>query len=148
MVNVIAPIMTENGGSAWAQTIFYPFLYASAYGNGAALRTVIESETYQTSDGNTVPYLASSVIYNPERNEVVVYAINRSLEDEMELEINLENIENYRLTEWVKLYSEDLEAVNDKDNQRIAPVTVEIDPAAPVILDKHSWNMLRYQING
>ena len=148
MVNVIAPIMTENGGSAWAQTIFYPFLYASAYGNGATLRTVIESETYQTSDGNTVPFLASSVIYNPEQNEVVVYAINRSLEDEMELEINLENIENYRLTEWVKLYSEDLEAVNDKDNQRIAPVTVEIDPDAPVILDKHSWNMLRYQING
>ena len=36
LVNVIAPIMTENGGKAWAQTIFYPFMYASVYGNGDA----------------------------------------------------------------------------------------------------------------
>ncbi len=34
LVNVIAPIMTENGGKGWAQTIFYPFMYASAFGNG------------------------------------------------------------------------------------------------------------------
>ena len=32
LVNVIAPIMTENGGKAWAQTIFYPFMHTSNYG--------------------------------------------------------------------------------------------------------------------
>ncbi len=31
LVNVIAPIMTEAGGKAWVQTIFYPFFYASNY---------------------------------------------------------------------------------------------------------------------
>ena len=25
LVNVIAPIMTETGGKAWKQTIYYPF---------------------------------------------------------------------------------------------------------------------------
>ena len=30
LVNVIAPIMTRTGGGAWAQTIYYPFLHASA----------------------------------------------------------------------------------------------------------------------
>ena len=30
LVNVIAPIMTEkDGGKAWKQTIFYPFMHAS-----------------------------------------------------------------------------------------------------------------------
>ena len=27
LVNVIAPIMTETGGPAWRQTIFYPFMH-------------------------------------------------------------------------------------------------------------------------
>ena len=30
LVNVIAPIMTEPGGAAWRQTIFYPYYFASA----------------------------------------------------------------------------------------------------------------------
>ena len=29
LVNVIAPIMTETGGPAWRQTIFYPFAQLS-----------------------------------------------------------------------------------------------------------------------
>ena len=56
LVNVIAPIMTENGGKAWAQTIFYPFFYASLYGNGEALRALSESDTYEGAAGRAVPY--------------------------------------------------------------------------------------------
>ena len=37
LVNVIAPIMTENGGPAWKQTTYYPLYYASLYGRGEAL---------------------------------------------------------------------------------------------------------------
>ena len=32
LVNTIAPIMTETGGKAWRQTIYWPFYYASKYG--------------------------------------------------------------------------------------------------------------------
>ena len=42
LVNVIAPIMTENDGGAWRQTIFYPFLHASKYGRGIALQPSIK----------------------------------------------------------------------------------------------------------
>ena len=45
LVNVIAPIMTKTGGGTWVQTIFYPFLYASAQGRGEVLRMVTESDT-------------------------------------------------------------------------------------------------------
>ena len=38
LVNVIAPIMTRNGGGVWAQTIFWPLMHASKYGRGMALR--------------------------------------------------------------------------------------------------------------
>ena len=55
--------MTENGGSAWVQTIFYPFMYASVYGQGKTLRAITESDTYTTSGEGAAPFLAASVIY-------------------------------------------------------------------------------------
>src|SRR5215813_5696426 len=49
LVNVIAPIMTETGGDAWRQTIFYPFAHMSRYGRGRVLRSQIKCETYAAS---------------------------------------------------------------------------------------------------
>src|SRR5690606_20356289 len=46
LVNVIAPIMTENGGKAWKQTIYYPFLHASTYGRGTVRNSVVSSPKY------------------------------------------------------------------------------------------------------
>jgi alpha-N-arabinofuranosidase len=46
LVNVIAPIMTETGGPAWRQTIFWPFQHFSRMGRGRVLRTEISSPTY------------------------------------------------------------------------------------------------------
>ena len=41
LVNVIAPIMTETGGPAWRQTIFWPFAQWSRYGRGRVLRAEV-----------------------------------------------------------------------------------------------------------
>ena len=144
LVNVIAPIMTENGGKAWAQTIFYPFMFASAFGNGSTLRALTECDSYSIR-GKAIPYIASSVIYNSDENEVVVYAINRSLDEDMELEVELEGFEGYRLVEHTELYSDDLKAINDKDTERVSPMLREVS-GSTAILKKHSWNMLRFKV--
>ena len=46
LVNVIAPIMTETGGPAWRQTIFWPFQHFSRMGRGRVLRAAVDSPTY------------------------------------------------------------------------------------------------------
>ena len=48
LVNAIAPIMTETGGPAWRQTIFWPFRHFSRLGRGRVLRTEIDCPTYAT----------------------------------------------------------------------------------------------------
>lgn len=143
LVNVIAPIMTENGGKAWAQTIFYPFMLASAYGNGTVLKSVTECGTFSTEQHKDVPYLYTSVIHNSGAGEIVVYAVNRSMDTDMELEVLLEGYEEFIQAEHLELYAEDLKAVNDKDIQRVVPKTVVIEEG-PIVLKKHSWNMIRY----
>ncbi len=143
LVNVIAPIMTENGGKAWAQTIFYPFMYASAYGNGTTLRTVIQSDTFSTAKHENVPFLAASVLDDSEKKELIVYAVNRSLEEDISLTLSAEGFGAYKLLEHVELYSDDLKAVNTKDHDRVMPNQVAVD-SENIRLKKHSWNMLRF----
>ncbi|MBQ7660877.1 MAG: alpha-N-arabinofuranosidase [Clostridia bacterium] len=146
LVNVIAPIMTEKGGKAWTQTIYHPFFYASNYGNGKTLRPCIESETYDVENGRTgVSYLVSSVIYNEEAGEVIVFALNRALDEDMELTVDLDGFTGCKLTEHIELYNDDLKAVNDRDTQRVAPANVKI--GKKIRLKKHSWNMLRYKVD-
>lgn len=142
LVNVIAPIMTENGGKAWAQTIYYPFMLASVNGRGTAMKPVVRCDTYSTEKHSDVPYIETSVVYNEDKNEIVVFAANRSLEDSMELDIALEDFGEFRLVEHTELYCDDLKAVNDRDCERVAPANVPIQDK--IVLKKHSWNMLRY----
>ena len=145
LVNVIAPIMTENGGKAWAQTIYYPFLFASSWGRGTALKPVIMTETYSSGSREKVPYLTASAVFDPEAGQIVVFAVNRSLEEDMELDVSLEDFGPCSLSRHVELYCDDLKAVNDRDRQPVAPRSLKITPDR-IVLKKHSWNMLVFSL--
>lgn len=143
LVNVIAPIMTENGGAAWVQSIFYPFMYSSLNGRGTALQTITQCDSYKTNDNLVTPYIETSVIYNEEKRELTVFAVNRSLDEDMELALNLEGFETANLEEHIELYSDNLKSINTKESTAIYPEKREI--ADKITLRKHSWNMLIYK---
>ena len=145
LVNVIAPIMTENGGGAWKQTIFYPYMYASCYGRGEALKVETESDGYLSNEGWDVPYLHSSAVYNGERDELVIFAVNRSLNEDMELSFNIGGFEGYTLKEHIELYADDLDISNTAENEAVKPTSRAIESQHSATLKKHSWNMLVYQ---
>lgn len=145
LVNVIAPIMTENGGKAWAQTIFYPFSYASNFGRGTTMNAVVTSDKYSTKHFKDVPYVEASVIDNKEKNELVVFAVNRSLDEDAEVETCFEDYGKVTLIEHVELYNDDLKAINTKDEENVSPVNVPLGDDLTATLKKHSWNMLRYK---
>ena len=149
LVNVIAPIMTRNGGKAWAQTIFYPFLYGSANGRGTAMKPVIRCDSYEADEIGTVPYLETSVIHNPEKRTITVFAVNRSLDEEMNLSLSLEGFEGCEAVSHTELYCDDLKAVNREDDEKVVPKEVAVSPVNgnehTAVLKKHSWNMLTYK---
>ncbi|MGL1892982.1 MAG: alpha-N-arabinofuranosidase [Spirochaetaceae bacterium] len=115
LVNVIAPIMTENGGPTWRQTIFYPVYYASKYGRGKVLDLSILSPTYENTKFGTVPYIDSTAVYNEDKDELTLFIINRSVLDDLSVEINLGGFEDYILEEHVVMVHSDIKAVNTKD---------------------------------
>jgi alpha-N-arabinofuranosidase len=143
LVNVIAPIMTENGGTAWAQTIFWPFMHASRYGRGTALNCIIECDSYKSSYGDT-PYVESIATVN--NDELTVFAVNRSLDEDISLELDMTGFGSLELIEHIQLVNEDLKAVNTaKEPEKVVPSEGRTSGTA-VLLEKHSWNVIRYKL--
>ena len=148
LVNVIAPIMTEAGGKAWVQTIFYPYMYASVYGRGKTMKSIVKCDSYMAEYGN-VPYIETSVIHNEDKKEIIIFAVNRSLNDDMDVTITLDNFGECTHAEHVQLYSDDLKATNSAECEKITPDYVktsgDLGCLHQVTLKKHSWNMLVYK---
>ena len=114
LVNVIAPIMTRNGGGAWAQTIYWPLLHASKYGRGTALRPVVESPTYDCSDYTDVPLLDATAVLEDD-GSVTLFAVNRDMKDTIELTCDLRAFGKLQPAEHILLHHDDVKAINTEE---------------------------------
>ncbi len=148
LVNVIAPIMTVNGGGAWRQTIYYPFLHASRFGRGLALDVNVDSPSYPDDEYGEVPYLDAVATIQPEFGTLTIFAVNRSLTDALPLETVGMSLEDYQVVEHICLTHPDLKAVNTIDRpDEVVPQMVEnaslADGKLSAILARQSWNVIR-----
>lgn len=147
LVNVIAPIMTENGGRSWKQTIFYPILHASVYGRGIALNPIVSSPKYDCAEFTDVPYLESAAVFNEENEELTIFVVNRNLNEPLFLECDVRSFENYRIIEHIVLEHDNLKAINTADEEQVKPHhqgNAELaDGIVNACLSKASWNVIR-----
>ncbi len=146
LVNVIAPIMTSDTG-AWRQTIFYPYMHASKFGNGTVLNTLVKSPVYDSKYGEA-PYLDCVIVNNEEKGELIVFAVNKDLAEDMEVTCDLRQFADYTVKEHLVLQDEDLKAVNTEENpDRIRPEAngnARLEEGRLTAVLKHkSWNVIR-----
>ena len=153
LVNTIAPIMTENGGPAWRQTIFYPFLHASLFGRGEVLETLIRSPQYDNRTHGDVPYLESIATWNQQAEEVTVFAVNRSPTEELLVDGKIAGFDKVSLVEHLVLGHKDPKATNTKAHP-LAVVPARIDATRingdsfESKLPALSWNVIRLKVGG
>ena len=148
LVNVIAPVMTDAAGGAWRQTIFYPFLHASRYGRGVALHPVISGTKHATATHDEITDIESVAVWHEETGEVTIFAVNRNLEEDVELTVDVRSFGDCRLLEHIVLEHEDLKAVNSLSEETVYPVTAndrtQVDGGCVTsILKRASWNVIR-----
>ena len=140
LVNVIAPIMTENGGAAWAQTIYYPFLHASVFGRGTVMRTDCDCETYDVGKYRDVPELDLTAVLRENESEIVIFAVNRSAEAYAPA---FEGFGGYRLIAHTEMTAPDLKRCNTAEHPD-AVVPAECPVGGETVLKPYSWNVLRF----
>ena len=165
LVNVIAPIMTETGGPAWRQTIFHPFMHFSRMGRGRVMRTAIDSPTYASRYNDpqgpiddyyeipAAPYLKLSAVHDDKKDRLTLFALNRSLDEEMPLAVNAAGFSNVVVRQALQLCDPDLKAVNTK----AAPDRISPKPLARVKVEGQrieatlapaSWNVIELSVGG
>lgn len=137
--------MTVNGGKMWLQTIFYPFMYACRYGQGVALKADVECGTYAAGKRDAIPYVDSSVVWNEEKKELTVFAVNRNMDETAEVSLDFEGFGELTLAEHMVLNNDDMKAVNSPENpENVVPKKGTGVKDGVVILEPHSYNIVRF----
>jgi alpha-N-arabinofuranosidase len=152
--------MTETGGPAWRQTIFYPFAQMSHYGRGRVLRAEVDSPTYSANYFDprgkddlyfampAVPYLKTAAVEDPSTGALTIFALNRHLEEAMPLEVVLKDFGTPTLVEALQLRHDNLKATNTKEQpDNVAPTALKgvslSSNRIQATLAPASWNMIR-----
>jgi len=148
LVNVIAPIMTQTGGPAWRQTIFYPYQQASRFGRGIALDIAPQSPTYHDETFDAVPYLEAVATWEEETQSVTLFAVNRDLESALPLEGDVRAFPGYSVISQTTLTHSDLKATNTAANPnnvtpRAGGNAKVSDGQLTATLPPASWNVIR-----
>ena len=82
LVNVIAPVLTQNGGAAICQTIYYPYLYAIRYARGVSLKVLQDCKETESVHGSG-QVLHTGCCYDEESEEYNLFVLNTGAEDEV-----------------------------------------------------------------
>ncbi len=151
LVNVIAPIMTEKGGNAWKQTIYYPFYHASNYGRGKVLQTQIFAPTYNSKNFDNVSLLEAVGVHKESDDEVTIFAVNRSKSETLSLECELGGFAIQEIVEHTVLENKDVKARNTAKNpNNVCPhQNSEVEFRGNTItsnLPELSWNVIRVKL--
>jgi alpha-L-arabinofuranosidase len=160
LVNAIAPILTEAGGTAWRQTIFWPFADFSNLGRGRVLKAQVDSPVYSSvyydprgaEDHHfpidSVPFLKFAAVHDDAGGAVTLFLLNRHLKEPMTVELSLRGFGGSKVLKAHQLSHADLQVSNTKDQpDRVKPAPLEGVKMAgedvSVILSPASWNVVR-----
>jgi alpha-L-arabinofuranosidase len=112
LVNVIAPIMTEPGGIAWRQTIFFPFALTSRLAGGESLQPQLSCDDYDTATYGSVPVVDAAATYDGQSGGTSIFVVNRSMTETIELTVELPGLTDDATGSATTLSDDDVYAAN------------------------------------
>ncbi len=149
LVNVIAPIFTKTGGGVFEQTIYFPFMHLSNYGRGAALMPLVDCPKYDCKEFTDVPYLDAIATFDEEKDEMTVFCVNKSMDENVVLDLKLMDFDGYKPVEFISMDGYDKKAENTFDKVIVRPHDNPVPEAdgsdVTVNLAPFSWNVIRFK---
>src|SRR5690554_207044 len=122
LVNAIAPIMTAPGGPAWRQTTFFPFALTSRLARGVSLDVRVDVASTTTAVYGDVPLVDVAATHDASEGATAVFLVNRSLDEPIEVAIELPEGLAGAAVEAVTLHAADPSATNTLEHpERVAP---------------------------
>ncbi|GAB2510312.1 alpha-L-arabinofuranosidase C-terminal domain-containing protein [Microbacterium petrolearium] len=154
LVNVIAPIRSEEGGPAWRQSIFWPFARIAQAARGRILRLAVDSSQVPTPKFGDVDAVDAAATWDEENGRIALFLANRSLDDAASVTVDLRGLSAGQLRSAEVLTvpeGGDRHAKNtetEQDNVGLVPlreVGVE-DGALRATLPPLSWAVVEFDV--
>lgn len=141
-------IMADPEGKCFRQTTFYPFRDVAQLGKGIVLKQFSEGPMEDAGKYGELPAIQSAVIYNDEKKEIVVFAVNFSKKKEIPFEIFMQEFGEIECIEYRQLYEKEAFAGNTFRNPfRVVPHLLEVDKEQKCfLLPPLSWNVIRFEL--
>lgn len=150
VVNVLAPLMTETGGRMWKQSTWYPLEHASRFGRGEVVYHSGTGPMIDTLRYGPQPAIESIVTRDPASGTATLFVINRSVDNEIELEVDLRSDAELRVIDAIRLHAANPDLCNTADEpHRVVPIAISdatFDGRHLVtLLPPLSWNVYRFE---
>jgi alpha-N-arabinofuranosidase len=117
ITNVIAPILTRKEGIL-IQSIYYPFVMYSQHAQGNALNVLIDGPLLKAGERGTIPAVDAAVCHNPAAGTFAAFFVNRSLSDEIDVEMTIAGARISSVTGIEQLSGSDPKLCNTWENPR------------------------------
>jgi alpha-N-arabinofuranosidase len=98
LVNVIAPIRSEENGPAWRQTTYWPFARVAELAQGQILRTVTSGDKFESKQYGDADVVDVSATHDADAGRVAVFLANRGLEENADVTMTLRGFQAGRVT--------------------------------------------------
>jgi alpha-N-arabinofuranosidase len=154
LVNVLAPILTEPGGPAWRQTIWWPFALTSQYGRGQVLHTPVVAPVYDAKNRDAVPVIKSVTVLADTKDgpALHIFMINREPSGApVDIEIDVRGCFPCGSMVHHCIRHDVLRTENTIDNPNAVMPTVDGHPVGSdgkirIRLSGWSWNLVRIRL--
>jgi alpha-N-arabinofuranosidase len=148
LVNVIGLIMTETGGRAWRQPIFYPFQHAARWARGTVLDMRLTCGSF-VAGGERYSDLVSAAVLAEDEKSLALFCVNRNFGEAIDVEMNLRGLEFGDFLESRVLKSDDLNATNTADDPECVrpdegPVATLREGRCRLTVPPASWSVFRF----
>ena len=147
LVNVIAPIFTNENG-LYLQTTYYPLMLFANHSLGKALDLFSESPTYETKQHGDVPYLDVAAAYQD--GNLVLNVVNRHQTDKLPVTFELEDKQFSGSFQIAEVNGPDIKAENNFDSNPVKVSNNEVSASGNRLrheFSPHSYTMLKGKIN-
>ncbi|MBO1005791.1 alpha-L-arabinofuranosidase C-terminal domain-containing protein [Pseudogracilibacillus auburnensis] len=160
MTGGIRNALAFNGEHVWKNAAYYPFYQMNKMArDGISILPVVNGPTFNTEQfaltgSNQCPAyenvqaIEAAVVHQEEKDEVCIFLINRAVEDDIEISLDVRGFEGYKLTEHIEMYTEDMKRGNSFEHPELIKPTNNVDTKMEngrviAIAKKLSWNVIR-----
>ena len=149
LVNVIAPIMTENNGGIFEQTIFYPFMHLSNYARGSVLLSNVTCDKHDSKEFTDIPDMDCIATVSDDETELTVFAVNRCKSEDYTLSVNMLDLDGFEAVEHIEMAGfgalDGNNFVSAPVKPSLAPVPTTDGRACDIHIKPFSWNVIRFK---